>query len=242
MADENQNTPPTFTDEQQQFINTIIDQRIGKTKAAADKAREEAVSAAVAEKEAEIARLNEALKGKGGSTADLEAARAEMKALLDAEKARTQTATQWGKDHETRANTLSAKLLETEKGQAIREAMDAQETFSFVDPKIVRQLVDASIVLDAESGNWVVKGENGQVRQNSSLQPMSVKEYMSEFAAQHPYLVKGQTKGGSGSAESRGGNTGMGKILTKADFKSVQERVDYINKFGGDAFEKLPAK
>jgi len=240
----NQNTPPQFTEEQQAFINNVIDQRIGKTKAQAEKEKADAITAAVnkaiADKDAEITRLNESLKSKGGNPAEIEAERAQMKSLLAAEKQNTQTAAELAKKHLERADSLFAENRAILKGQAIREAMDAQESFSFVDPKVVRQLVDGDIVYDDESNAWVVK-QNGVVRQNSSLQPMSVKEFLAEFAAQHPYLVKGTTKGGTGSRESSGG-AGLGKVTTKADLKTTAEKSDYIKKFGYDAFAKLPAK
>jgi hypothetical protein len=239
MAEETQQQAPTFTEEQQAFINQIIDGRIGKTKAQAEKDKADAIAAAVADKEAEIVRLKESIKKGGGG--DIEAERAQLKELLDAEKRNTQQQAELAKKHLEKFETVSSENLRILKGQAIREAMDAQETFTFVDPAVVRQLVDASIHYEAESGTWVVKDGN-LVRQNNSMQPMSVKEYMAEFAAKHPYLVKGTTKGGSGSSESTRSGSGMGKVNTRADLKTPKDKSDFISKFGYDAFAKLPAK
>jgi len=87
--------------------------------------------------------------------------------------------------------------------------------------------------------------ENGNIKLNSGMTPMTLTEYFSQFAAARPYLVKGAVKNGTGAAESgRAGSfqNNLGTIKTKADVKTTKEKVEYITKFGYAAWEKLPTK
>lgn len=228
-----------FTPEQQEHINNLFNQRFAKI---------------TTKHESEMKAMSdsiEALKVKATPTPtptpspDTDENKRQMKELLDAERAQTTNI----KNLLDASNTEKAKILEENKrilkDQAINDAAQSLPNgVEFHELKTVKKLVEDDISFDADANQWVVK-ENGTVKLNSSLTPMTLTEYFAQFAAARPYLVKGSVKGGSGSAESGRGNGpigGVGVVRAKSDVKTTKEKVDYITKFGYAAWEKLPTK
>jgi hypothetical protein len=236
-------TPPKveFTAEQQEHINNLFNQRFGKIQS---------------KHEQEIKGLSdsiELLKAKqtpeppappAKSATEEENAR-QMKAFLDQEKAVTkgvQSLLDAERADKAKVIAENKKIL---KDQAINEAAGTLPNgVEFYELKTVKKLVEDDIEFDGDTNQWVVK-ENGNIKLNSGMTPMTLTEYFSQFAAARPYLVKGAVKSGSGSAESgRAGSfqTNLGTVKTKADVKTTKEKVEYITKFGYAAWEKLPTK
>ncbi len=69
---------------------------------------------------------------------------------------------------------------------------------NFIDPNIVVQLIDHNVQIDGD-GKMVIVGDTGEQKFNSAFQPMSLAEYVADFATQRSYLVRGDTKTGAGS-------------------------------------------
>jgi len=166
----------------------------------------------------------------------------QMKDFLAQEKENTKTmklALDAEKQDKARVIEENKKIL---KDQAIAEAAASLPNgVEFHELKTVKKLVEDDISFDGESNQWVVK-ENGNVKMNSSMEPMNLVEYFATFAAARPYLVKGTVKSGTGAAESGRSSAHLGTsvIRTKADIKTVKEKVDFITKFGYPAFAALP--
>jgi hypothetical protein len=162
---------------------------------------------------------------------------------LRAEQTQTQAAKSAWENEKQRADKLDAELADSRKNQAIRDAASHLDGgLEFHDLPMVTELVKGFVVLDKDSNSYVVK-INGVVKMNNSLTPMTLSEYFVEFATQRPYLVKSQAKAGAGSQESgTQGQVGVGVIRSRADLKTVLQKTDYINKFGYDAYAKLPIR
>lgn len=244
VDDKNNPAPPKveFSKEQQDLINSLFDTRFGKITSKHNDEKK-----ALQDKIDELTKLLDA-KGtddkdnKDGKGKDKENLEKQFKALLDAEKQNSQRALDIARQKEEEVKATNAKLKDFEKSQAMREAAGSLETVEFVDWKLVKKYTEENIVWDDDANTWVVK-ENGQIRQNNSLQPMTLAEFYKEFASQHPYLVKGVTKGGAGSGEGAGRErAGIGKVTSKADLKTVKDKVAFIRDFGQEAYEKLPLR
>jgi hypothetical protein len=173
-------------------------------------------------------------KGKGKEDA---VDQKQFRELLEAEKAKTKNAELMAKAKEKEAADAAAEAMRIRKEVAISRAASRQ---NFYELDVVMKMTQDSIEWDDETKKFVVK-ENGVVKQNSSLEPMSLEEYFASFAAQRPYLVNGDVKGGAGSSESNKSNS-AGLVKTKADLKTAKDKSDFISKFGLAKYETLPLK
>jgi hypothetical protein len=223
----------TFDEKQQAFINDMFDKRFGKIKA--DHQKE--LDAERAAKDAAQAKLDAATKTPTDTDTTAEADKKQIKALLEAEKAKTKNAEMLAEQRKREADEARSDSLKVKKEVAIQRSASKQ---NFHELETVTKLTWDNVEYDDESKSFVVK-ENGIIKQNSSLQNMSLDEYFAGFAAQRPYLVNGDAVGGAGSSESRGGG-GTAIVKTKADLKNAKEKSDFIGKFGLEKFEALPAK
>lgn len=230
-----------FTPEQQEHINNLFNQRFAKV---ATKHEQEMKAMSDAIEALKTKTAEPPAPPKAGDTPTEEENKRQMKALLDAERQQTNSI----KSLLDAERAEKAKVIEENKkilkDQAINDAAaNLPNGVEFHELKTVKKLVEDDIVFDTDSNQWVVK-ENGVIKQNSSLLPMTLTEYFGQFAAARPYLVKGQVKGGAGSAESGHSQHvgGVGVVKTKADVKTTKDKVDFIAKFGYEAWAKLPTK
>jgi hypothetical protein len=229
----------TFDDAQKDAISKIIEERIGRQ----NKKHSEELAAAQAAKDAAENALKEEREKSGKKKEDsTDAEKDQFKHILEGEKKLTLQERQAREAAEARIKAVEQENKRIVKDVAIRDAIQDQDTFQFHDVNVVKTLTERFIHFDEDTGKHVIKDENGVIRQNNALQPMTLKEFFSQFASQHPYLVTSNVKGGSGAGESNRSGGGMSKITSKADFKNYQEKVEYITKFGGEAYEKLPLK
>ncbi len=234
-------TPPQFTAEQQEHINGLFNKRFATVQSKHDnemKLMSDAIDALKAAKPVAV----EPVVVKDG--ADAEENKRQMKALLDQEK--TQTANMRTLLETEKADKL--KVLEENKAilkaQAIRDAASSLPNgVEFHEFQTVRKLTEDDISFDKDSSQWVVK-ENGVVKMNASMLPMTLTEFYAGYAATHPYLVKGVNKGGAGSGEStRIASGGTSTIKCKEDFaKDTKAKVKFITDFGYQAYADLPTK
>jgi hypothetical protein len=227
-----------FDDKQQKKINDIIDARMGKAKG---KHAEELTAAQ--EKIAELtAQLEEAAKAADPNDPE---GKKKYKELIDAEKAKTTKADEKAKLNETKAKAAEARELNLRKETAMSRAM--QKAAKFVDTADVMDLTNKYVTWNDELERFVVLGPDKKIRQNSSLDPMTLEEYFTDFAQKRPYLVNGDVKAGAGSEEA-GGNVNVGTVHTKADLArstpalTRKAKSDFIDKMGLEAFEALPLR
>jgi hypothetical protein len=219
-----------FTEAQQTQIQKIMDTRFAKVNAkhAAEKnALQEQLEAAKAEAE-----------GKGKRKEDEESPeKKQTRELIEKERKEAAKEKALREARDTAYTELETKHNGTLKQNAIREAAGNM----FLDMEIIMAMVERKIEFDSESKKFVVK-ENGVVRENSSLEPMTLEEYFLEIGTKRPYLVNSKFKAGAGSSESNGNNPGMGKVTSKADLKTPAEKSKFIGSFGLKVWEALPLK
>jgi hypothetical protein len=242
-------TPPVpvkveFTPEQQEHINTLFNTRFAKVSSKHEQEMK-AMSDAIELLKTEATKPPVTPVTPPVKTATEEENARQMKAFLDEEKNKTKGVQGLLEAERADKAKIIAENKAILKNQAITEAASTLPNgVEFYELKTVKKLVEDDIEFDADANQWVVK-ENGNTKLNSSMTPMTLTEYFSQFAAARPYLVKGQVKNGSGAAESgRAGSfqANLGTIKTKADVKTTKEKVEYITKFGYAAWEKLPTK
>jgi hypothetical protein len=231
-----------FTAEQQEHINKLFNARFAKINEKHEqeiKGLSDSIEALKKETKPAVAPVapktenttDENVRQMQGFLAQEKENSRNLKGLLDAEKV--------AKDKVIEENK---KIL---KDQAITEAAQTLPNGAeFHELKTVKKLVEDDISFDSDANQWVIK-ENGVTKMNSSLLPMSLTEYFAAFAASRPYLVKGNVKSGAGSTESGNSgrvNLGTSVVRTKADIKTIKDKVAYISSFGYDAWAKLPSK
>lgn len=199
----------TFTDEQQAKVEQIVDKAVGRV---ATNLRTElsAKDQKIANLEAELAAAKES---RSSSTPKGEKKVEELEATIEEMKRASQTSKE---DAERYKNEALQKSREVEaakkesvnirKGQVIQNAASKH---NFVSLEAVAKLTQDNIEFDAESGRFVVLNEYGKTRLNAAMEPMTIDEFYTDFAAKNKYLVRGDFSGGTGSSES------MRSTLTK---------------------------
>jgi hypothetical protein len=188
---------PVFDDKQQEFVNTLIQKAMGK---AGKEARDEAALLKT-ERDELKKQVDDLTKIKATTTSveDKEKVLEEMRIsnkqvqdqLQESKKALT------SKDKEIENSKL--ETLNLRKQTAIHRAASR---INFVNLDVVEKLTENQVKFDEPTGKFVVLGDNGVVKLNSVLDPMSLEEFYLKFATDNSYLVKGDLKSGIGSSES----------------------------------------
>jgi hypothetical protein len=239
------NDTVTFNEQQQQRVNEIVQERLQRQQANLQKQFDTQLSTKEAELQKQIDDLKSATsgadkgngsKGKTLTSEEMQAAiEAQMKPLLEAEKAKTAAAVSAAEKMKQEKESALKDAYRIRKEVAMRRA--ASDAANFYTIEDVLALTDAQIEFDNDVNDWVVK-EGGIIKQNSELKPMTLKEFYEGWAQARPYLVNGDVKGGAGSTENKGGNS-TGTVTSRADLKTPEAIADYISKFGYPAYEKL---
>lgn len=192
----------TFTDEQQQKVEQIVDKAVGRV---AQNLRNElsAREQRIAELEAEVARARESRPAPGSKgdkkLEDLEATIEEMRR---AGQSKAEEAERYKNEALQKAREVE---LARQESVAIRKTQVihyAASKHNFVSLEAAQKLTQDSISYNPESGKFEVLNENGKPRLNASMEPMTVDEFFNDFAAKNKYLVRGDLSSGSGSSES----------------------------------------
>lgn len=185
----------SFSQEQQAHIDRIIQDRLARDR---DKRKSE-LDVLAAEKAALEAKLHEAAQAaaaKGESKDGLSAEQAvEFKKINDKLQLELDAARKAAEQKTLESKAKADQLVSYQKEVAI---VNAAQAAGFIDPSMVVQLTKDNVTID-EDGKIQIIGNNKEQRYNSAYQPLSLVEYMQEFATQRPYLVRSDTKTGAGS-------------------------------------------
>jgi hypothetical protein len=187
----------TFSAEQQDKIQQLIDAATAR-----------AHNASRTQYDAKIAELTAAVEAakaakpaaKPGNDATVEAQLAEFRTVAEASKAETER-------FKAEATARAAEVLAARsESQEIRKEVaitQAASTIPFFNLELVKQVTKGNIEFDGTLKQFVVKGPNGQIRYDSTLEhPLSLEAYFTEYAAQNKYLVRSTLASGTGSTES----------------------------------------
>ena len=174
-----------FTPEQQAFIDASFNKRFAEVNAKAEKTLQEAVASA------------ETKYKEQSATIEKELAELKKKVASGGDK---------GSDDLT---ALKARLatLEADKIKSLEMARKAQlltvaSELNAVSGDQVAMLV--SPYIKSEEGQLSVINAEGQARLNGEGKPMAIKEFVTEFLAGNPHLVKVSGTPGAGSQGNRG--------------------------------------
>ena len=190
-----------FSGEQQAFIDNMINKRVAEVRTAAEaKAKEEVATAEAKFKEASVAKDKEladlkakAESGGKGSDVDLTAMKAKLEELLAERKENLELA---------RKSQLIAAASDL-------NAISAEQVAMLVSPHI------------SGEKTLTILGLEGKPRANDKGDPMTVKEYMAEFLATNPHLVKASGSQGAGSQGSKGNEQSGAKTMKRAAYDKL---------------------
>src|SRR4030066_1107185 len=173
-----------FTPEQQAFIDASFNKRFAEVNAKAEKALQEAVASAEtkykeqsAAVEKELAEMKKKAASGDKGNDDLTALKARL-ATLEADKIKSLEMAQ-----KAQLLTVASEL----------NAVSGDQVAMLVSPYI-----------KSEEGQLSVINAEGQARLNGEGKPMAIKEFVTEFLAGNPHLVKVSGTPGAGSQGNRG--------------------------------------
>lgn len=207
-AEENNTNKVSFTPEQQEKIDQIVNEAMGR---AGKEARQEAANATAKIKELEttIAGLNTKLeikpqpKAKEGDNEQLTALQSQIDEMKDASKTALGEVERYRKlvaDREKEIENGRRELINERKYAAINKAAEPNK---FINLDAVHKLTAESVKWDDDRKTFVVMNEKGGAKLNSSYEPMTLEEFYVDYAAKNPWLVRADATSGAGSFESQ---------------------------------------
>lgn len=111
------------------------------------------------------------------------------------------------------------------------------------DPELLQPHVVKLIKVDRDTGTakLTVLDGKGEPRFNGKGEPLSVAEMVMEMRAHEKYgrLFDGTGHSGGGTPPANGGG-GSPQTKRRSDLKTRDERVAFVEKYGNDAYLKLP--
>lgn len=194
---EGQGEKVVFTPEQQDKVNSLIKEAMGRAGREARELAEKYKTQLDEQGDLVVTlktQVDELKQGKGSKNdPDLKAEIERIKAENDNRLKETQ-------------KTLEQKAREAEEARnnlvTLRKQVAVQRSISplnFFDPEEVYRLTSDFIRYDDERQKFIVLGDNGSERMNAAFEPMSLDEFYAEFASKKPYLVRGEMKQGAGT-------------------------------------------
>lgn len=198
-----------FTPEQQERVNELIREKMGEAGRGV-RAELDQTKAQLTDLQAKLTEATDALKAaktpaeKKEAKGDIDQLRSEINELKSVhasvasqlEQARNQIV---AKDKEVLA--AREETLNVRKSVVMQTAIGK---VGFIDPGIVAEVTAKFIKYDGERKRFVVLNEEGGERVDASFAPMSLDDFYQDYAARNPFLVRGDARGGAGSAPSQG--------------------------------------
>jgi hypothetical protein len=203
-----QNQKVTFTTEQQARIDELIREAMGRA-GRETRTELESTRTQLQTLQAELNTAKDALKTAKTSTQKADAAGdiaalhsqiAEMKSAGLSTQQEVERLRKVAADKDKEIETAKQSALNVRKNVAMREAADRCK---FVDTSDVVEMTDKFVRWEPTRNAFVVINESGQERFNAAYEPMTLEEFYVEYAAKKPHMVRGDARGGTGSAESQ---------------------------------------
>lgn len=134
-------------------------------------------------------------------------------------------------------NTIRDMLLENNATAAIAEHGG--------DPELLMPFVRKKIrVVEAEGKQKIeVLGDDGNIKMNGKGDPISVSELVASMRSDERFgkLFKASGSSGGGTPPGGGGGGSSHQYKKRSDFKTEKERAVFVDTFGIEEYQKLPA-
>jgi hypothetical protein len=233
---------PALTDDEKKKFNEVFRERYAelqeKTRKDTAKALEEQAQKLKADFEAKIAEVTAKKVEKASEVVD---ETAEAKRIVADYKRTIEQREKELQGLQTSLKDKDTKIQAMVKDRAITDALSG---IPFVNLKQVKVLTGDAIELDSESGNYVVRNDDGQIMMGDDFKPVSLKDYFTKYAELNPHMVRSDVKGGAGSTPNAAPGTPgeFAHIKSKADLANdMQLRIRYIaQKNGLEKYTALP--
>ena len=224
-GNENQEPKLEFTPQQQEWVNSKINEVFGK---GFDKAKGEfesqltTATAQLTALQTEIAELKKKpakQTPKDDSGADDKAAQqvAQLQAQIDELKGNYNTVKS---ERDTLKQTMESSRTESRRSQfesSFNEVVGEAEITFFNNKQVLRDLEDAKVLRHEEDGSiTVMNPKSGQPRLNAEMEAFPLKDLLAEYARKNPHMVRTEVDGGTGSTPSK-------RHTTRSESKSVKD-------------------
>lgn len=220
--------PVTFTPEQQEFFNKTLNAKYSDWRKKSEE-KEKQYDTRIQELEAKLTTLAPVAQGspksaEGGLEGDdvkqLKDQLMEARRVIELGKAKEEAFLERQKALQLENENRRGELLNERKSNAL---INLATKHKFMNPDHVIKIVGEQIKYHPDTDNFRVYGENGEERYNDQLKHMSLDEFMGEFAAKNPHMVRGAQIAGTGATEAtRAG----GKKWTRAEISNLS-KADY---------------
>lgn len=215
----------TFDEKQQDKVNKLIEDAMGRAGRQArkdsDKIKEQLDALKTELDQAKVDLINaRTTSEKKDATDDIVALKATIAEMQSVQRL-TQT------EYENTRRALQAKDAEVKQAREqtinVRKDTILTQAASKINPFDVDDVVRAtqdSLQWNAEYSRFeVIDPSTGQPRLNSGFEPMSIDDFMEEYAKKKPHMIRAGARFGTGSSESGGYDTSRsGKYDVKQIF------------------------
>jgi len=212
----------TFDEAQQKRVDELIREAQGRsardvrqeletTKATLTSLQQELEAAKALSKSGTASERKEAKDDASALQAQID----EIKRAGESTKAELERARQAMIAKDKELNSVRESELNTRKRVAIQ---GSASKLGFVDLDDVMALTERNIQWDSDKGKWIVMGDGGVPRVNSAYEPMGLDEYYADVASKKPWLVRSDTKGGTGSTEASRSSLNNGRYAVEQIF------------------------
>ena len=171
-----------FDELQKEHVNKVIQDRLGRQKTALETQFEERLQSELVKLRAELTPPKK--EEKKDKDDPVEMAKEQARQFIEEERRKATTAALKQKEAEEKVKKLEEDFAKVRKQDAMRKAM-ANSGYQFHSPEEVLMLTERFIET-ASDGTYIVRDENGKVRENSSLDTMSMEEYYADFGKVRP--------------------------------------------------------
>ena len=189
-----------FTPEQQEKITALIQEAQGRA-AKEIKSQLETANSELATLKEKLTTLQAEENKQKGPNPELDNKLKEAERLISNFQLEIANLKNVAKDKEAEASSAKEKQREFERLWALEKAAGNDR---FIDLSLIIKDTKDQVKWDDTYKKYVVTNEDGGVRLNKMMEPMTLEEFYEEYASKKPWAVNPLYKGGTGATKSSG--------------------------------------